>query len=175
MKQRTGFVSNSSSTSFVVVGKKLSASDLEGKGYCDFHSRGTPPHFVGTGRELSDGVDMFRVDSEMFDMVKALVTMGEDFEMYAVALLQCTESEEADISREMMARLELDLVPEHRAEVHKYDLCADNNRAGSTFDFMWRYHREVSDDDDDEWGDDWDYLSDEAHDWIDTYKRLKEL
>lgn len=33
MKQRTGFVSNSSSTSFVVVGKKLSASDLEGKGF----------------------------------------------------------------------------------------------------------------------------------------------
>ena len=176
MKVRSGFVSNSSSSSFVVVGKKLSAEDLEGRGFSDFHSPGAPWHFMGTGKELSTGIDMFTVTEGMFETVKALVTMGESFDLYAASLVKCTETEDADIPPGMMTILEGMLVPEHRAEVHKYELSADNNSSMSMFDFMWRYHRVASDDEDmDDWGNDWEYLSEKAHGWLDTYTKLKEL
>ena len=165
MKYRSGFVSNSSSTSFIVVGRKLSAAALEGRGYHDFHSPGVVPYFVATGKELSDGVDMFEVTAEMFEVVRALVTMGERFAMYATSMAQSNE----------MRRLEGMLMPEHRAETHKYDLEVDNNRSQSEFDFMWRYHRVFEGTEEDDWDNEWDYLSAGAHEWIDTYTKLKEL
>ena len=178
MKERTGFVSNSSSTSFMVVGRKLSAADLDGKGYCDFHSAGTPPHFVGTGRELSSGIDMFDVTPDMFGMVKELVSMGEGFELYAAACVVNMEYSGTEDMLELVkdkGSISGALLPEHRVWIRKYSLSADNNRCGSAFDFMWRYHRTVDEEDDDDWGNDWEYISGAAHDMLETNTRLKEL
>lgn len=61
MKVRTGFVSNSSSSSFVVVGNALTwAEALEGG-----------ENLYAIGEWLSDGQDIFKLTPEVLDVVRA--------------------------------------------------------------------------------------------------------
>ena len=64
MRTRAGFVSNSSSSSFVVIGQQLSMSEIG----LDAHA-GRVHAF---GRWLSDGIDFFRLTPEMIEYLVSI-------------------------------------------------------------------------------------------------------
>ena len=73
MKIRQGFVSNSSSSSFVICGKKL--ADLPPK--YDFH-------LYARGTWLNEGVDFFNVTPEIYKFIKKHKKARERLHFYEV-------------------------------------------------------------------------------------------
>lgn len=73
MKIRSGFVSNSSSSSFVVVGKKLDIRDINFKMIKE-------KCIIAMGGELSDGDDVFQIQTpEELAFLKALDNLESDY------------------------------------------------------------------------------------------------
>ena len=77
MKTRNGFVSNSSSSSFVILGKKL--FDIEEA--TDAVHAGKDVRAIGTC--LSDGMDIFKVSPGMIKLIKEFDVKLTCYEAYA--------------------------------------------------------------------------------------------
>jgi len=82
MKIRNGFVSNSSSSSFMLIGKKININDI-----CDADIKDRS--FIVVGKQMGDGDDIFYIESvEMLWFVKSAqkvdfgVDWFEGFEIY---------------------------------------------------------------------------------------------
>lgn len=75
MKIRLGFVSNSSSTSFVVVGSQLTHGDVWGRSQ-ELIKAG---RLYAEGSWCCEGVDFFKVTQEMWDMYEKGVRGYFDF------------------------------------------------------------------------------------------------
>lgn len=60
MKIRNGFVSNSSSSSFVIMGKSISISDIE-----DMKTRMKEGTIFAVGRERGEGIDIVKVNENI--------------------------------------------------------------------------------------------------------------
>ena len=123
MKIRLGFVSNSSSSSFVVVGSKLSHGDTFKQA----------EELIKTGRLYAegswscDGVDFFKVTQEMWDMYEKGIRGF--FEFY-----------DAQIMAEEYSKVKKSEIVGDEFEVHIFDI--DNRSTESIEDFKDRYSEE---------------------------------
>lgn len=63
MKVRNGFVSNSSSSSFVLFANPINVSEIKDKDVKE-------GHIVACGRYLSDGEDVFTLDPAILDVIR---------------------------------------------------------------------------------------------------------
>lgn len=72
MKTRQGFVSNSSSSSFILIGKNIHISNIN-------HKTIREKEIIALGRDLSEGQDVFKVKSvEQLAFLKAIDKLGDD-------------------------------------------------------------------------------------------------
>ena len=123
MKIRTGFVSNSSSTSFVVV-----CSDLHGEVYSKARELIKAGRLYAEGSWCCEGVDFFKVTQEMWEMYEKGATKGY-FDFYDV---QTMDEESVKIKKSNIEGDEF--------EVHIFDI--DQRRTANMLDFEDRYSDE---------------------------------
>jgi hypothetical protein len=71
MKNRVGFVSNSSSSSFVIIGEKL-----------DFLPNEFEKDLLGVGSYCDEGVDIFPITKELFELIKKSIELEGNLEFY---------------------------------------------------------------------------------------------
>ena len=116
-----GFVSNSSSTSFVVVGSRLINGDVYSKGE-ELIKAG---RLYAEGSWCCEGVDFFKMTKKMFDVLMAGNTQGY-MEFYDVQLMngESSKIKKSDIDGDEF-------------EVHIFDV--DNHHTVSVEDFKDRY------------------------------------
>ena len=100
MKIRNGFVSNSSSSSFIIIGKPVNINDLK---VSDIKNK----NYVVVGKDLSDGSDIFNIDSiDIFYFLKTVEYMDnpfEDFEIFENSKIKSrTEDEIKFDSKDML-------------------------------------------------------------------------
>ena len=72
MKIRNGFVSNSSSSSFVIIGTKI--------GIMEMNSTNEPIYFVG--KYLSEGQDVFELTEDFKQVIMDNLEVFEDIQLY---------------------------------------------------------------------------------------------
>jgi hypothetical protein len=120
MKIRLGFVSNSSSSSFVVVGSKLSHGDVfsKAKGLIE------AGRLYAEGSWCCEGVDFFKVTQEMWDVYEKGVRGF--FEFY-----------DAQFIGEEYGKIKKAQIDGEEFEVHVFDI--DNHHTKSIEDFQDRY------------------------------------
>ena len=120
MKIRLGFVSNSSSSSFIVVGSKLSPGNAfrQGKELIE------AGRLYVEGSWCCEGVDFFKVTQEMWDMYERGVKGF--FEFYDVQLVG-----------EEYGKIKKADIPGDEFEVHVFDI--DYRKTESIEDFKDRY------------------------------------
>ena len=105
MKIRLGFVSNSSSSSFVIFGKRMEFDDVKEHKY-----KGSP---FGLGHDYCyEGVDFFELDERMIMFLAGEV--GEDikdklefFDVYYVGGEDDDEIKKSDLMRKLPAKFEV--------------------------------------------------------------------
>lgn len=73
MKTRCGFVSNSSSSSFCVVGKRVKLEDVD---------LSSDRQYSVIGKQLYDGIDLFELTEELLPLVK--LSCYDGFQVYEV-------------------------------------------------------------------------------------------
>lgn len=98
MKLRGGFVSNSSSSSFCFLGKPIKASSVPDK---DLKTR----NFIGIGKGLADGTDIFNISSvDMLYFMKTVENLNlladdyDEFKLYEVFALNNEDSSELTVN-----------------------------------------------------------------------------
>jgi len=81
MKIRTGFVSNSSSSSFVAIAQVLDINDITEKMLTD-------KYIISVGKWLNDGIDIIEIKPEMltfFKLIKSYNNYGDsEFKFYEI-------------------------------------------------------------------------------------------
>lgn len=87
MKTRNGFVSNSSSSSFIVVGKKIDKSEIKSHG-----------HVWLIGSEYGEGTDAFELTPEMQDIIVAHT--GEIYATFISAIKTLSGDDEGTLEEE---------------------------------------------------------------------------
>jgi hypothetical protein len=120
MKIRLGFVSNSSSSSFIVVGSKLSHGDA----FRQAEELIKAGRLYAEGSWCCEGVDFFKVTQEMWDVYEKGVKGF--FEFFDVQLVG-----------EEYGKIKKDDIPGDEFEVHVFDV--DNHKTVSIEDFKDRY------------------------------------
>ena len=123
MKIRIGFVSNSSSSSFVVVGSKLSHGDVFSKAK-ELIEKG---RLYAEGSWCCEGVDFFKVTQEMWDMYEKGIRGF--FEFY-----------DAQIMAEEYSKIKKSEIEGDEFEVHIFEI--DNHKTENIEDFRDRYSEE---------------------------------
>ena len=123
MKIRIGFVSNSSSSSFIVVGSRLSHGDTFSKAK-ELIEAG---RLYAEGSWCCEGVDFFKVTQEMWDMY--MHGVKGFFEFYDVQLVG-----------EEYGKIKKSDIEGDEFEVHIFDI--DNCKTETIKDFKDRYSEE---------------------------------
>ena len=126
MKIRVGFVSNSSSSSFLIFGQ-----DIEIKNVTLKMIKEKDIYVVGT--DLNEGMDVFKIKSiEMLAFMKAIVKVKEehDFQFIEAFILNNNEDREGEIDVEKLPK-------SGKVKYYNYDM--DYSSSSDVSDLRYRY------------------------------------
>ena len=122
---RTGFVSNSSSSSFIIFGKRIKENDVE-KYLID------EKNVYAEGKYLSDGIDFFKLNEKIF---QNMLSKEYDFKYIVVDKIINEESMEKDLNKVNISNLSID----KDGNFYAYSLLVDYHVSKSNEDIDDRY------------------------------------
>ena len=93
MRTRSGFVSNSSSSSFVCIYRKVDADSLETASFDDFEC------LMARGRYLGEGVDVIELDKALFGLLRKFPGLRGKLEFFDTVYSADEGEKELDIDR----------------------------------------------------------------------------
>ena len=125
MKIRQGFVSNSSSSSFVAVARELNIGDIKLEDILN-------KNIVSFGSYLSDGVDLIRIkDENMLKFFKLFPSYSNDYDDGDFSFYQIVKEDESSIS----------LTKESLEDGVEYIILSEEKDQHSTYDFEYLIRR----------------------------------
>ena len=131
MKIRTGFVSNSSSSNFALIGVRIDLSETK-----DYRN-----DITAIGHYIYEGIDVFHLEKDMF--VYIISTESEiNYDLTYLKVLVESEDRTSILACDFKKRFE-DIKDSECIETHS--ICADQHYTDSLECFIDRYGKELKD------------------------------